>query len=62
MHKFMANQADRGESYVWSIGNQNGLRYRDILYVPTVMRDVVLKELHNSPLVVQPGGNNMYKD
>ncbi|WP_375651358.1 integrase zinc binding domain-containing protein, partial [Bartonella sp. OT172YNZD] len=52
----------RGQSNVWSIGKQKELRYRGRLYVPTDMREVVMKELHNSPLAVHPGGNKMYKD
>ena len=56
------NKAIRGKSNVWSLGNQNELRYRDRLYVPTEMREEVLKELHNSPLAVHPGGNKMYRD
>ena len=59
--KFVA-KATRGKSNVWSLGAQNELRYRGRLYVPTEMRDEVLKELHNSPLAVHPGGNKMYKD
>ena len=56
------NKAIRGKSNVWSLGNQNELRYRDRLYVPTEMREEVLKELHNSPLAIHPGGNKMYRD
>ena len=56
------NKAIRGKSNVGSLGNQNELRYRDRLYVPTEMREEVLKELHNSPLAVHPGGNKMYRD
>ena len=59
--KFMA-RADRGKSNVWSCGNQNELRYRGRLYVLTNMREIVLKELHNSPLAVHPRMNKMYKD
>ena len=55
-------KAIRGKSNVWSLGAQNELKYRGRLYVPTEMRDEVLKELHNSPLAVHPGGNKMYKD
>ena len=60
-HKFV-KKAIRGRSNVWSLGNQNELRYRGRLYVPTEMREEVLKELHNSPLAVHPRGNKMYRD
>ena len=59
--KFVA-RATKGKSNVWSLGTQNELRHRGRLYVPTEMRNEVLKELLNSPLAVHPGGNKMYKD
>ncbi|WP_227642606.1 hypothetical protein, partial [Klebsiella pneumoniae] len=37
-------RANRGKSKVWTIGTQNELRYRGRLYIPTVMREIVLKE------------------
>ncbi|MGI4568737.1 Ty3/Gypsy family RNase HI domain-containing protein, partial [Klebsiella pneumoniae] len=57
--KFL-EKAYSGKSDIWSVGKQNELRHRGRLYVPTEMRDEVLKELHNSPLAVHPGGNKMY--
>ena len=55
-------RATKGKSKVWSLGTKNDLRYRSRLYVPTEMREEVLKELHNSPLAVHLGGNKMYRD
>ena len=61
MQKFVA-RAIRGKSNVWSLGAQNELRYRGRLYVTTEIREEVLKELHNSPLAIHPGGNKMYRN
>ena len=51
-----------GESVVWSVGDRGELRYRGRLYVPTSMKEEVLKQLHQSRLAVHPGGNKMYHD
>ena len=59
--KFM-ERARRGETNVWSIGTNGELRYRGRLYVPKVMRNEVLKDLHQSKLAIHPGGGKMYHD
>ena len=46
----------------WRVGSDQGLRYRDRLFVPVSCRDEVLREFHHSRFAVHPGGNKMYQD
>ena len=55
-------RAEEGNTRVWEIGSNGELLYKGRLYVLKVMREDVLKKLHQSRLAIHPGGNKMYHD
>lgn len=59
--KFM-ERARQGETMVGTIGSNGELRYKGLLYVPKIMRENVLKELHHSRLAIHQGDGKMYHD
>ena len=59
---FRVKLASGVESEGWSMGNDQGLRFRNRLFVPKSLREEVLRESHNSRLTVHPGGTKMYHD
>ena len=46
----------------WRVGSDQGVRYKDRLFVPENCCDEVLREFHSSQFAVHPGGTKMYQD
>ncbi|MGI4568745.1 Ty3/Gypsy family RNase HI domain-containing protein, partial [Klebsiella pneumoniae] len=46
----------------WVMSDDLGLRFQKRLFVPSSMRDEVLRESHHSRLVVHPGGTKKFHD
>lgn len=55
-------EAEPAEGYTKA--SDGGLLYQGRLCVPTVeeLRNEILKEAHNSPFAMHPGGTKMYQD